>query len=55
MKTPLQVYRDRQERKNLEFEITDARRIHAMTLDDKDRLEVIRLTMNYMIKYKKEY
>ena len=55
MRTPCQIYRDREEKKNLEFEIRDATRVHCLTLTNEDRLEVIKLRMDYRNKYKKEY
>ncbi len=54
-RTPLQIHRDRKEKKNLEWEIRDTGRLHQQTLKEEYRLKLIKLHMDYRYKYFKEY
>ncbi len=55
MRTPLQIHRDREEKKDLVFKIKDAQRLHQLTLKDEYRIKIITYCREYKIKYKKDY
>ena len=42
-RTPLQIHRDREEKKNLEWEIRNTGRLHQQTLKEEYRLKLINL------------
>ncbi len=55
LRTPRQIYKYRQEKKELEFKIRDVGRRHELTLEDDLRIELISLHIEYRNKYFKEY
>ena len=55
MKTPLKIYQERKERKNLESEIRENSRIYELTLNDIQRKRLIYLHRQHEIKFGRCY